>query len=583
MITRLYIDKGFKHQDKTFLFDKGLTGVVGKNESGKSLIVEFIRYALFGSAALRGAAPDYKHLHVELDFTIGKDLTVIRKGSKVQLLSEELVIASGTKPVNAAIIEALGYDLKVFDVANACNQGNVEALSNMKPAERKQMVDKTVGLDVLDDLIKFCGEEAATIRRESAAFQKALVQPVAPILPEGYVSSDSIDLEAAEADLAEYNSLKGFLAAKSEKPKKPKKVLFKETLADLKQCQAERTDKVDALAAATKRLAATKVPEFTETELDAAEAQNTLHGAWVAKKKLLDQGHHECPKCNHQWALAFDQLEAFENVEETEPAAITGTQIQTHRGLLGNTAVIQTLEAQIAEIVIPDDRTGDLERRRAYDAELGQYQADHAAYERYNDGLAEKQGRFDALQDSPKTISGLRKAVSDAKVYEGLLKQFNNQVRHYESNLTEYNRMTADAGHYASAQETIRGLKIAIKSMLLPSLNKVASHILGQMSGGERYQVEIDDDFNIEIDGLPINTLSGSGKAVANLAIRIALGQILTNRVFSLFMADEVDASMDDDRAASTAESLRRLTDSVTQVVLVTHKSPSTDHLIELV
>jgi exonuclease SbcC len=253
-----------------------------------------------------------------------------------------------------------------------------------------------------------------------------------------------------------------------------------------------------------------------------------------------------------------------------------------HRGLLGNTDVIQTIEDWIAKIVIPDDRTGDLERRRAYDAELGQYEADQVAYERYNDGLAEKQGRFEALQSVPTTIAGLRKLVSDAKVYEGLLKQFNNQVRHYESNLIEYNRMTADAGHYASAQETIRGLKIAIKSMLLHSLNKVASHILGQMSGGERYQVEIDDDFNIEIDGLPINTLSGSGKAVANLAIRIALGQILTNRVFSLFMADEVDASMDDDRAASTAESLRRLTDSVTQVVLVTHKSPSTDHLIEL-
>lgn len=430
MIRRLYIDKGFKHHDKTLLFDKGLAGVVGKNESGKSLIVEFIRYALFGSAALRGAAPDYKHLHVELDFTVGKDLTVIRKGAKVQLLSEELVIASGTKPVNAAIIEALGYDLKVFDVANACNQGNVEALSNMKPAERKQMVDKTVGLDVLDDLIKFCGEEAATIRRESAAFQKALVQPVAPIIQAGYVSSDTIDLEAAEADLAEYNSLKGFLAAKSEKPTKPKKVLFKETLADLKKYQDERTDKVDALAAATKRLAATKLPEFTEEALDAAEAQNTLHGAWVAKKKLLDQGHHECPKCNHQWALAFDQLEAFELVEETEPSALTETQIQTHQGLLGNTDVIQTIEDWIAEIVIPDDRTGDLERRRAYDAELGQYEADHAAYERYNDGLAEKQGRFEALQSVPTTIAGLRKSVSDAKIYEGLLKQFNNQVRH---------------------------------------------------------------------------------------------------------------------------------------------------------
>lgn len=250
------------------------------------------------------------------------------------------------------------------------------------------------------------------------------MQPVAPIIPEKYVSSNTIDLEAAEADLAEYNSLKSFLTAKSDKPTKPKKVLFKETLADLKKYQDERTDKVDALAAATKRLAPTKVPEFTEEAMYAAEAQNTLHDAWVAKKKLLYQGHHECPKCNHQWALTFDQLEAFELIEETEPSALTETQIQTHRGLLGNADIIQTIEDWIAEIVIPDDRTGDLVRRRACDSGLGQYEADHAAYERYNDGLAAKQGRFEALQSVPTTTAGLRKLVSDAKVYEGLLKQF---------------------------------------------------------------------------------------------------------------------------------------------------------------
>ena len=57
---------------------------------------------------------------------------------------------------------------------------------------------------------------------------------------------------------------------------------------------------------------------------------------------------------------------------------------------MGNADVIQTIEDWIAEIVIPDDRTGDLVRRHVDDAELGQYEADHAAYERYNDGLAAK-------------------------------------------------------------------------------------------------------------------------------------------------------------------------------------------------
>ena len=74
----------------------------------------------------------------------------------------------------------------------------------------------------------------------------------------------------------------------------------------------------------------------------------------------------------------------------------------------------------------------------------------------------------------------------------------------------------------------------------------------------------------------------GSGKAVANLAIRIGLGQVLTNKVFSVLMGDEVDASMDDDRAGYTAECLERLTNSIGQVVLVSHKQTDAEHHIHL-
>lgn len=39
--------------------------------------------------------------------------------------------------------------------------------------------------------------------------------------------------------------------------------------------------------------------------------------------------------------------------------------------------------------------------------------------------------------------------------------------------------------------------------------------------------------------------MSGSGKAVANLSLRIGLGQVLTNNVLSLFVGDEIDSSLD--------------------------------------
>jgi DNA repair exonuclease SbcCD ATPase subunit len=78
-------------------------------------------------------------------------------------------------------------------------------------------------------------------------------------------------------------------------------------------------------------------------------------------------------------------------------------------------------------------------------------------------------------------------------------------------------------------------LRVLVKQHLLPSLNAVASRLIEQMTGGQRRLIVVDDEFDISVDGQPLATLSGSGKAVANLALRIGLGQVLTNNILSLF------------------------------------------------
>lgn len=102
------------------------------------------------------------------------------------------------------------------------------------------------------------------------------------------------------------------------------------------------------------------------------------------------------------------------------------------------------------------------------------------------------------------------------------------------------------------------------------------------MTGGELNTIVVDHEFDITVQDAPIHTLSGSGKAVANLAVRIGLGQVLTNKRFSLFMADEIDGSMDSERAEFTANALQSLTKFINQVILVTHKNPEADHYVQL-
>lgn len=584
MLNKLTLKNCFVHQDATFEFHQGLTGITGANESGKSLVVEMIRYALFGSEALRGKSEDYRQVFVELEFSVGSDTyTVIRKGSKAELDGPRK--ATGTRPVNAAIIDLLGYDLKVFDVANACNQGDVEKLTDMRPAERKAMVDQTVGLNVLDKVISFCGEQGNALKREAAAFESALVKPTAPVKPEGYLPSEEIDLTTVETEAREFFQLQGLLATHPAAPCEPEPIDLP-SLTDLRSLQEKRDNilqEMDELEARASRLDS---EEYTEEQLAAFETQWGQRSLWLQKKELLDQGENECPSCGHTWPLAGSQLDEYKGINQVDEPEMSRREISLHRERLGNNAKIQTAADEICDLAellrgYPD-QSDSLQARRDYDAKVKTFEAAKCAYDDFNEHLATRQARFEELEGAEARLSLWQTKYSTARDYERDLARYNSDVALYEEALQKHALISEKSDKFLAARTAVQELKTRVKQHLLPPLNKVASQLLNQMTGGERFSVDVDPDFNINIDGQSVNTLSGSGKAVANLAVRIALGQILTSRTFSVFLADEIDASMDNERASYTAQALQRLKQTISQVVQVTHKHPETDYKIEL-
>lgn len=72
-----------------------------------------------------------------------------------------------------------------------------------------------------------------------------------------------------------------------------------------------------------------------------------------------------------------------------------------------------------------------------------------------------------------------------------------------------------------------------------------------------------------------LDTLSKSGKDITNLAFRLSLSQILTNKVFSAFIDDEIDASLDQDKLENCATRL-------SQSILIGHKPVPADYCIDL-
>lgn len=658
MITRLYLDNCFKHRDVTFTFEKGLTAITGRNEAGKSLIAEMIRYALFGSAALRGTAEDYKKLHVELDFVVrGEPHSVVRKGSKAVLTGPVGEIATGTREVNEAIRNLFGYTLKVFDVANACNQGAVEVLSDMKPAERKRMIDQTVGLEVFDALMARVSERLGGARKGLSILEGSVSQD--PGEPPVYtVQTPAAELrqqfEKLQEDVSTLNHLRGWLSHRPPALGPQPEETEKRSLTELEGLHNLRQSLLTKTFNLRNQIAHAVEPSHTSEQLDAIEVQIKAHRAWTKFQReyprteftseqldqfevdlevlqtiaeynrlseWLERLRSEVVLCQHCGEETYADPEKVSDIERTRDAyfvpephpvvPIDGYEIQRQRALIRawenapepveapeldeadvadhrrrllNWQKVEEWKHELAliEAETPESVTEAIAERKVFETRVKAWLADKAKIEVFERAYAENRARHDALvgceEKRDEVVGQLNTRLDEEKA----LARYLDAKARYEADAAKLADLKDEIENLDKVRGVLTALRQKIKNLLIPSLERVASHLLSNMTGGERTLVSIDEDFEIRIDGQPIGTLSGSGKAVSNLALRIALGQVLTNRVFSLFLADEIDAAMDDERARWTAECLRRLTSVVEQIILITHKNPTADHKYEL-
>lgn len=652
-------------------FEKGLSAITGKNEAGKSLRLEMIRYALWGSQALRGASTSYNSIETELEFVINKRTYKIkRKGNKVTVQAKDennqwIELATGSKPVKEFIRRTFGYDMEVFDVANACLQGEIEAMTNKKPSERKQMVDRTIGLDSIDKLISkvnadltatrqaisllndkviekyekptpiSCTKTSEELQQELQKIQEkakektyikgklsALVcdVPVAPQFPKGEIE-ESLDelyaqLELIEATRNNANVLKPRLLSYEkimmELDGKDIKTLnkyaeenYSQKWNEYKYYEQKRVDK----------------PEYIQEDLDyIREGIDAL--------KVLDNGiHTECPECAERFYVdssgivlkeperdalaqemdkfnihnksdlsaaqirlveytAFSQMKKVDKPDLPEEKNVPYSALAKLRDFVGFDADEIRKHIEALENSYIESKTllsSKIEQRILQEKLKRDYESKLERYNNYVEYLNEVKPKLDTtlkyIESEEKTVQELYLVVRD---YEQKLQEYNIKQEAQSKAFETLAELENNLVEITKVKKSLNDLKPKVKSHLLPSLNKVASTLISQMTNNERTSIVVDEDFEILVDGQPVNTLSGSAKAVANLAVRIGLGTVLTNKVFSVFLADEIDAAMDSQRAAYTAQCLQNLTSVINQIILVSHQKPEADHQIEV-
>ncbi len=693
----------------------GSTMVTGKNGRGKSLILETFSFLLFGVQALRGNAEDYKKISASCRVTIrGKDYAISRTKSKaeVKLVGEDTPLASGTSAVNTFITNLLGYDYNVYRLSNWCAQGEIQALAQMKPKERKEMIDQVAGLNQVDVLIEFVKQEIKLINANIAGIESVATKPIEPTTPA--VSKADLELQknqytALLAQMEAFNQkvreltavglpaqpaeprLSGFPAKpeplapviKQEPKAFPVWSMAEPVIPELLKtnARADVENRLDTLSQQIEGLVQRKQATTSKLETlkrTVGEAINQLEnvvqftveywseqiffwGQKCAYDNLLKQGDVSCPSCGHRHPVASDALNSYDtskfpNVQPLDLNTIKSLfviydELQNLAKIdneiiqaFNTTENMASLRARIpelkAELTNYDRAVMDYNRVREsferdcshvkqmndsieanyqaqcsaqaareaerlqswetecklieqnnqkaktmYDEAVGAYTRELNAYKQAQASLVELQASFDYAQNvdlATKLKDEIHQTEIAWHVYEKMYAQYQEHMVSYnqvQSRLESERVMLEDRQR---AGKALQDLKARVKTYLIPSLNKVSSYLLSEMTGGDFNTVNIDDEFEVYVDGQALRTMSGSAKDVTNLALRIGLGRILTHKVLGMMMLDEIDQGMDAERAAYTWQCIERVTPQIGQVLVVSHKDLNAENRLEV-
>ena len=179
-----------------------------------------------------------------------------------------------------------------------------------------------------------------------------------------------------------------------------------------------------------------------------------------------------------------------------------------------------------------------------------------------------------SLEGCEESLKSMESCVKASEQYDYQLATWKLEQARFDKRTERIAELELTVADHKLAIAGLKETKKRIKSFLLPSLNRAASALVTVMTNGVIRSIQMLDDFSVKADGKRVELFSGSEQAVINIALRIALGQVLTHKVFSVVIGDELDASMDVNRTGLLWQALANLikSGSVEQVVLVSHE-----------
>ena len=189
ILTSLHMENYKKYQDETLEFVEGLTGIIGRNGSGKSTIFDAITFALYGDVrgekqTIRNAKAGVKDtVSVTLVFEIdGSTYKVVREMRGKTLVAKanlydgnDDLLSEGSREVTKHITKLVGMNEEAFMHTVFASQKELTALSGLRNEDRKKIIRKLLGLEKIDKIEQEIRTKLTDLNRDIRSFSEILL------------------------------------------------------------------------------------------------------------------------------------------------------------------------------------------------------------------------------------------------------------------------------------------------------------------------------------------------------------------------------------------------------------------------
>lgn len=126
--------------------------------------------------------------------------------------------------------------------------------------------------------------------------------------------------------------------------------------------------------------------------------------------------------------------------------------------------------------------------------------------------------------------------------------------------------------------EVMSSFRTYLISRIRPTLSSYSSDFFERLTDGKYHEIELDENYDLRIydDGelYNIERFSGGEEDLANLCLRLAISEVITERaggIFNFIILDEIFGSQDNIRRQNIMKALNGLSSKFRQIFLITH------------